>query len=69
MFLSGDDSTRGDVISSVSGGVRCEDVSFVEVVPQTIDGDWLPEEHSSAVAFLFLGIDVSSSESMIRITS
>lgn len=57
------------MISFVSGGVRCEDVSFVEVVPQTIEGDRLPEERSSAVAFLFRGTDVSSSESMILTTS
>lgn len=51
------------MISSVSGGMRCEDVSCVEVDPPTTDGDWLPEEHSSAAAFLFCGVDESSSES------
>lgn len=58
------------MVSLISGGVHCVDVSLVEVDLLSTDEDWLSDGCSSAVALLFFGIaDVSSSESAMLITS
>lgn len=57
------------MVSFISGGVHCVDVSLVDVVLLSIDGDWRSDGRSSVVALLFFGFDVSSSESAMLITS